>query len=161
MLNSIREFFQQRVLDTGSEPVGEHSLRVATATLMFEMAHADDHVEPREREAMAGLLGDYFELDEVTLEELVTLAADKARQVVCLQEFTRLLNEHFSQGQKLQVVEMLWRVALSDAVLDKYEEAFVRQIADLLYVPHAAFIKAKHRAMETELEHAGSNKKEQ
>lgn len=150
MLDSIRDFFQNRVLDTRSEQVDEHSLRVATATLMFEMAHADDQVEPREREAMADLLGEYFELDEDTLKELISLAADKARQTVCLQEFTRLLNERFSQGQKLQVVEMLWRVALSDAVLDKYEEAFVRQIADLLYVPHAAFIQAKHRAMETE-----------
>ncbi len=150
MLDSIREFFQQRVLDTSPEQVDEHSLRVATATLMFEMAHADDQVEPREREAMAELLEDYFKLDKDTLEELVDLAADKARQAVCLQEFTRLLNEHFSQGQKFQVVEMLWRVALSDAVLDKYEEAFVRQVADLLYVPHVAFIQAKHRAMETE-----------
>jgi uncharacterized tellurite resistance protein B-like protein len=149
MLNSIREFFQQRVLDMGAEPVGEHSLRVATATLMFEMAHADDQIEARERETMASLLGEYFQLDEATRGELLALAADTARQAVCLQEFTRLLNEHFSQAQKQQVVEMLWRVALSDAVLDKYEEAFVRQIADLLYVPHAAFVVAKHRAMET------------
>ena len=149
MLNSIREFFQQHILDAGPESVDEHSLRVATATLMFEMAHADDQVEASEREAMANLLGEYFKLDEATVGELLALATDTARQAVCLQEFTRLLNEHFSQRQKQQVVEMLWRVALSDAVLDKYEEAFVRQIADLLYVPHAAFIKAKHRAMET------------
>lgn len=148
MLNSIRTFFQQHILDAGPESVDEHRLRVATATLMFEMAHADDQVEAREREAMASLLGKYFELDEVTVKELLALAADTARQAVCMQEFTRLLNEHFSQGQKQRVVEMLWRVALSDAMLDKYEEAFVRQIADLLYVPHAAFIEAKHRAMQ-------------
>lgn len=148
MLNSIREFFQQHVLATGPGPVDEHGLRVATATLMFEMAHADDRVDAREHEAMARLLGEYFKLDESILKELLTLAADRARQAVCLQEFTRLLNENFSQGQKVQVVEMLWRVALSDAVLDKYEEAFVRQMADLLYVTHTAFIEAKHRAMQ-------------
>jgi uncharacterized tellurite resistance protein B-like protein len=148
MLNSIREFFQQRVLNTGPESVDEHSLRVATATLMFEMAHADDQVEAREREAMLSLLGEYFKLDEVMLRELLALAADTARQAVCMQEFTRLLNEHFSQEQKQQIIEMLWQVALSDSVLDKYEEAFVRQIADLLYVPHKDFIKAKHRAMQ-------------
>lgn len=148
MLNSIREFFQQRVLNTGPESVDEHSLRVATATLMFEMAHADDQVEAREREAMLSLLGEYFKLDEIMLRELLALAADTARQAVCMQEFTRLLNEHFSQEQKQQIIEMLWHVALSDSVLDKYEEAFVRQIADLLYVPHKDFIKAKHRAMQ-------------
>ncbi|WP_126456928.1 TerB family tellurite resistance protein [Sulfuriflexus mobilis] len=147
MLNSIRDFFQQRVLSSGPEPVDARSLRVATATLMFEMAQADDHIEARERDAITGILCRYFQLDAATVAELLELAAETARHAVCLQEFTRLLNEHFSQGEKQQVVEMLWQVALSDAVLDKYEEAFVRQIADLLYVPHTAFIAAKHRAM--------------
>lgn len=148
MLNSIRDFFRQRVLGTANESDDAHSLRVATATLMFEMAHADDQVESCEYETMLSLLGDYFELDDATQKDLLDIAADTARQAICLQEFTRLLNEHFSQEQKQQIVEMLWRVALSDAVLDKYEEAYVRQVADLLYVPHAAFIRAKHRAIE-------------
>ena len=46
----------------------------------------------------------------------------------------------------MRLVELLWRVAYANEVLHKYEEHLVRKVADLLYVPHTAFIKAKHRA---------------
>ena len=38
---------------------------------------------------------------------------------------------------------MLWRVAFADGRIDKYEEHLVRKAADLLYVPHRHFIRAK------------------
>jgi len=147
MFNSIQEFFQQRILEPLQEieADNESALKLATATLLFEMSHADDEVDDREREAMQTLLRKRFELGEAEVEELVSLAEDTARGAVCMQEFTRLLNEHFSQSQKIQIIEMLWQVAYSDAVLDRYEEHYVRGIADLLYVPHKAYIAAKMR----------------
>jgi uncharacterized tellurite resistance protein B-like protein len=45
---------------------------------------------------------------------------------------------------------MLWRVAYSDACKDKHEEYLVRKIAELLHVPHPAFIRARHK-VEAEL----------
>jgi uncharacterized tellurite resistance protein B-like protein len=46
------------------------------------------------------------------------------------------------------VIELLWRVALSDVHIDKYEEGLIRKVADLLFVPHVDFIQAKHRALQ-------------
>jgi uncharacterized tellurite resistance protein B-like protein len=40
-------------------------------------------------------------------------------------------------------MEGCWHVALSDAVLDKYEEYSIRKIADWLYVSHSEFIRSK------------------
>lgn len=40
---------------------------------------------------------------------------------------------------------MLWRIAYANESLHKYEEYLVRKIAELLYVPHSAFIAAKLR----------------
>jgi uncharacterized tellurite resistance protein B-like protein len=40
----------------------------------------------------------------------------------------------------------LWRLALSDAELDRFEEHTIRKIAELLYVSHVRFIEAKQRA---------------
>ena len=42
----------------------------------------------------------------------------------------------------------MWRVAYADARLSAHEMHVVRKIADLLYVPHAAYIAAKMRAKE-------------
>ncbi len=65
-----------------------------------------------------------------------------------LYEFTRLLNEQLSREERIRIVEMLWRVAFVDSVIDKYEEYYIRKIADLLYVSHRDYIKAKHRVSE-------------
>ncbi len=37
----------------------------------------------------------------------------------------------------------MWRVAYADGHLDKYEEHLIRQVAELTYVPHQDYIRAK------------------
>jgi len=151
MLNSIQSFFQKHILtvhDDDTAEGNEKSLHLATATLLFEMATMDDVIETREREAIQQLLADKFSLDTDMAEELLGLAADTARRATSLQEFTRLLNENFSQKEKQQMIKMLWEVALTDGIIDKYEDLFVRQMADLLYVSHSHLVRAKHQAMD-------------
>jgi len=150
MLNSIQSFFQQHIVSekNGSDLGEEKALHLATATLLFEMAQMDDQIDSREREAIQGLLADKFSISEELAAELIELGADKSRQAVCMQEFTRLLNDNFSQAEKRHMVKMLWEVAISDGVIDKYEDLFVRQIADLLYVRHQDFIQAKHEVVD-------------
>lgn len=148
MLNSIQSFFQQHILSArdNTEAGNEKALHIATATLLFEMAQMDDVIDVREKEAIQRLLADKFSLDEAMTQALYELAADTARQAISMQEFTRLLNENFTQQEKQQMVKMLWEVALSDGIIDKYEDMFVRQMADLLYVPHRHLVRAKHQA---------------
>jgi uncharacterized tellurite resistance protein B-like protein len=55
------------------------------------------------------------------------------------------------------MVEMLWQVAYADDDLDPHEEGFVRKIAELLYVPHKDFIRAKHRAQQSKLSLNGNS----
>ena len=54
-----------------------------------------------------------------------------------------MINQHYTQTEKAQLVEMLWEVAFADAEMEKYEEHLLRKLSDLLYVPHAEFIRAK------------------
>ena len=78
-------------------------------------------------------------------EELLNLAAQQVDNAACLHEFTSLINQSFSKKKKTLIVEMLWRAALADRELNKYEEHLVRKVADLLHVSHKDFIRAKHR----------------
>ena len=45
----------------------------------------------------------------------------------------------------LQIIEMLWRLALSDENLDKHEDYLVRKVADLLYVTNSIVLKIRHK----------------
>lgn len=61
------------------------------------------------------------------------------------ESFNSLINKEYSLDQKVRLIESLWRIAFIDGVLDMNEEYLVRKIADLLHVPHTAFILAKNR----------------
>ena len=144
VLDAIQTFFSARI-----DPVGEehdqHSLQLATAALLYEMLRADHEEHPDERAALEAGLLQTFSLSAEETRQLVELAEREAAGSVSLYEVTTLINQRFSPEEKVQVVEMLWQVAFADGHLDRYEEALVRKIAELIYVPHRAFIQAKHR----------------
>lgn len=117
----------------------------ATATLMLllEVAWADHDISAHELAQMKLALQRLYGLTADTVETLVANAQRDYAAATSVQPFTRALNEHLSIDEKFEVVTEMWRLALSDAHLDKYEEYHVRRIAELLYVPHEHFIAAK------------------
>ena len=119
------------------------SSRVAVATLLVEIARADFEVDPAERIAIRRMLGAAYALDPESADELLARAEDAVEDAVSLYEFTSRLNDELSPAQKVEIIEMLWRVAFADGRIDKYEEHLVRKAADLLHVPHRRFIRAK------------------
>ncbi|OGT33295.1 MAG: hypothetical protein A2W28_00215 [Gammaproteobacteria bacterium RBG_16_51_14] len=148
MLASIKDFFIKRLdcnLETGPEKP-EARIKIATAALMFEIGLADSHIQKEERQLIEQAMRKTFDLNEEDTRELITIAENEIDNAVSLHEFTRLLNERLSRGERNRIIEMLWLVAYADNVLDKYEEYYIRKIADLLYITHADYIRAKHRA---------------
>jgi len=130
-----------------SDPVDqEHVLRVSTATLLIEVSRADFKEEASELEHMRELLAQQFLLNESELDELMDQARESADKLVSLQHITRLLNEQFDENMKIRVIEMMWQVVYADGIKDHYEEHLIRQVAELLYVPHSVFIQARHKA---------------
>ena len=124
----------------------EHALRVATAVLLVETMRADFAVQAAERERLRQLLSQRFGLDEDELDALMAEAEAGADKLVSIQHLTRLLNEHYDHGMKVRVVEMMWQLVYADGYKDHYEEHLIRQVAELLYVSHAEFIQARHKA---------------
>ena len=117
--------------------------RLTVATLLVEIARADFSVDSSERTAIRRMLASAYGLDPGSARILVEEAERAVEEAVSLYEFTSRLNEELSPPEKVEIIEMLWRVAFADGRLDKYEEHLVRKAADLLYVPHRRFIRAK------------------
>ncbi len=124
----------------------EHALRVATAVLMIEVMRADFRVDSTEQQHLRELLEQEFKLTDEELDALIEQAESDADQLVSLQHYTRMLNEHYDHAMKLRVIEMMWQIVYADGEKDHYEEHLMRQVADLLYISHAEFIKARHKA---------------
>ena len=116
---------------------------MATLMLLLEVAWADHDISAHELGQMKAALQRLYGLAPDVVEGLVANAQRDYAVATSVQPFTRALNEHLSIDEKFEVVTEMWRLALSDASLDKYEEYHVRRIAELLYVPHEHFIAAK------------------
>ena len=150
MLKSIKQFFEVHLLldESPSKMPHNHSLRVASAALLIEMMYVDDEIKGVENEKIIQLIRGEFGLTEDETNELIAIAEDQAQQATDLYQFTQLMNQSYTLGQKVKVIEGLWKVALSDNVLDQYEEHLVRKVADLLHVPHGEFIATKIRVID-------------
>jgi uncharacterized tellurite resistance protein B-like protein len=122
-------------------------LELASAALMLEVGRADFSLQPAELDVIRDLLAHYFDLtsDEVSL--LSEEAGERADAATCLFEFTRVVNDTASIEQKRELIGLMWRVAMADQTLSQYEEHVIRKVADLLYLPHSDFIRAKQAAL--------------
>lgn len=147
MIKNIRSFFKKHFADTDTPRDTDHQLMLASATLLVEITCADDIVTESEENALNTLLSEHFTLTAEETSDLLDLARSEKQAATDYYRFTSLLNEHYSQQQKIQLIEYLWRLAYADEALDKFEEHLIRRLADLLHVPHADFIQSKHKVM--------------
>lgn len=127
----------------------EAALRLATAVLMIDVARADRVFEESEFDAMLQLIESHFELTPEQAAELVNAAGEKADDMVSLYEFTQILHKHLDDSEKARIVSLLWQVAYADGRLDKYEDALVLKISDLLYVSRGLVMRLKHDAQQS------------
>jgi uncharacterized tellurite resistance protein B-like protein len=146
MLNRIKQYFDQHLGADSLAQDPEHVLRLAIGALLLEMTHMDGEVWPEQREAVEQAVRGCFDLPEDEANALLDLAEAERSESSDYFQFTSLINRAYAPEQKARLVETLWRVAYANQALHKYEEHLVRKVADLLYVPHSAFIAAKHRA---------------
>jgi uncharacterized tellurite resistance protein B-like protein len=121
--------------------------RLAVAALLYEIALSDFDSSHQERQMMLQIVTKAFNLNSQEAGTLMSLAEAEHQASTDYFQFTRLINNHYSSEQKVDLVESLWRVAFADGELHRYEEHVIRRLADLLYVSHTDFIAAKHRAL--------------
>ena len=121
----------------------EHRNRLAAAALLVETARADFNQDAAEEQAMEKLLVASLGLTQQEVHALVVAASSRVDEAVSLYEFTREINDHFTAEEKTGLISAMWQVAYADGDLDKYEEHLIRQVAELIYVSHADYIRLK------------------
>jgi uncharacterized tellurite resistance protein B-like protein len=157
MLDGIRSFFSRNMAlsaeraEAEQEPGGAaaarqyESIHVAACALLLELAHADDEFAPEERVHIEEALSRHFDLDPQTVEELMRLAEQERRKSVDLFQFTRLIADAYDTGQKMVLVEVMWRVVYADGELAKHEGYLMRKISNLLGLKPGYLAEARKR----------------
>lgn len=152
MLRNLKDLFDTLTASltapTGAQASAdlEHTLQLSTAVLLVEVMRAEPTMQDSERDAVLTALRRKFSLSDDELQRLLDLAHETARTAYDYQRFTTLMNERFTQEQKIRVVEAMWEVAFADHHLDAHEHHVIRKVAGLLHVTHGEYIAAKLHA---------------
>lgn len=138
MLRNLKKIFGA----TEKKPAAP-SPGLAVAQLLLEIARSDLSVTHSEMQVIRVHLSQAYGLSEAQLDALIENAETHVEQAVSLHETVTTVNTLLSADEKSGLIRALWQVAYADQRLDAYEEAMLRRLADLLYVPHTVFIREK------------------
>ncbi len=141
MISTLKALFEMPQRE--SEEARRHRLNIAAAAMLIETARADFTQDAEEQAAMEALLRSSLGLRDEEVNSLMVAATERVDVSTSLYEFTRVINDNYSAEQKVQLIGAMWSVAYADGDLDKYEEALIRQVAELTYVPHQDYIRCK------------------
>jgi len=133
MLDAIRSFFGSSMApDPQQEAVPQDDIRLAACALLLELAHADEDFTDDEAQHLEGAVRRQYGLDSEQAAALIELAEKERANAVDLWQFTKLIKENYSLGQKMVLVEVMWGIVYSDGELSNREEQVMRKVCKLL-----------------------------
>lgn len=158
MLRSIKSFFDKHlvpdeptVADAGKpEPpadAGRRRLALAACALLLELAHADDEFTDVEKEHIEDVMVRHFALPPDEVADLVALADEQRRRSTDLYQFTSLITRSYSEGQRMVLAEVMWRLVYADGQLAKHESYLMRKLSHLLELKPGYLAEARQRAV--------------
>ena len=145
MLVTLKRFFNKDS-ENGPKPNDQktdHDVRVATCALLVEIARIDQEFTKEEMETVLSILKERYGLSEEYADALVVEAEKELEESVDLWQFAKLINENYSNAEKIEIVETLWRIVYVDGKMDKYEHYLMNKLKNLLRLSHNQLIDAK------------------
>ncbi|MCK7459196.1 tellurite resistance TerB family protein [Idiomarina aminovorans] len=146
MLKALQNFFQQN--PTTAEQATLHQVEGLTnnaflsLVLMTEISLADGKLSDEEHDHLLHELENEYDITDNQAENAIKEAVGAVREATSLHDFTAQLKA-LRYEQRVELLETLWVVAYADNKLDPHEESMLRKLADLLYISHADYIRAK------------------
>ena len=135
-------------VDAPPEGEAHGDLERVTALLLVEIARSDHEVAPEELATIRAALAQSSSLEAAELDEIVAESQADAEAALSLHGYVARVNESLDKQGKIRLVEQMWRVALADGDIDRYEEYTIRKLAELLYLKHRDFMQAKLRVLD-------------
>lgn len=106
--------------------------QLAVAALLIEVSQVDHNLSPEQRASVLRLVRERFALAEGAARRLVELADETLAAALDDWIFSKAVREGFAPQERLDVIRMLWEVALADGRLAPFERELVERIGAAL-----------------------------
>jgi uncharacterized tellurite resistance protein B-like protein len=152
MIDLVKKFLGKSSSDaSGAEKeTTSHDVRIATCALLLEMAHIDGEFSESERDSIMTIIKKDYDLSDEHAVALIEAAGEELKRSIDLWKFARLINQNYSTDEKIEIIEMVWKVIYTDGKLDKHEDYLVHKLANLLRLTHKELIDAKAKVLHPE-----------
>ena len=128
-------------------PLPEAEAQVALAALMVAAARSDGDYAESEKHLIDRLMMVRHGLGPFEAAALRAKAEAAEAASADLVRFTRALKDAVPYEDRVELIEALWEVVLADGRRDSAEDALMRKLAGLLYVPDQDVGLARQRVM--------------
>ena len=145
MLENLKHILQ-KVRGSGSLPSTtdrENDLRLATCALMIETAMADNNLSTEEFDKIFQVIRERYNLDSNAVQALIEAAIKEQQEATDVWSFANQINETLTREEKIEVMEMLWKIVYADGKMDKFEDYVTKKFHRLLRIDHPTFIATK------------------
>ena len=132
--------------DSGEEEYKGEDIQ-AVIVLLLEACQIDGETDNVEIEYVTNLLINKFNFTQSEAEENINKTLkNNAERIEIFSQIKIILNE-MDHNERIEVIEMMWGVILSDGVVDDFEANLMRRMNGLLYISGIESAEAKERAI--------------
>ena len=143
MLQSLKNIFSN---DQNIDLEKENKEIDTLSGLMIEAANTDGKITQEELNKISVSLINIFKEDPIIVEKSLTKAFENKDNSRSLYFYTSNLNKSYSVEKKINLIEVLWEIILSDNEVHDFETNLIRRLAGLLYISDVECGNAKIRA---------------
>ena len=147
MFSNLKTAFQNITSKNKNEDEYEGEDIQAVIILLLEACQIDGDTDKIELEYIKNLLINKFNFTPDQAEKNLIEALEKSNERIEIFSQIKIILNEMSHEERIDVIEMMWGVILSDGIVDDFEANLMRRMNGLLYVSGEESALAKQRAL--------------
>ena len=147
MFSNLKTAFQNITSKDKKENEYEGEDIQAVIVLLLEACQIDGDTGKAELEYIKKLLVNKFSFTPDQAERNLLEALEKSDERIEIFSQIKIILNEMDHEERIDVIEMMWGVILTDGIVDDFEANLMRRMNGLLYVSGAESASAKQRAL--------------
>ena len=119
---------------------------ILISTLLVECARSDDNFSDTEKEQIKKILKNKLHLDASEVEKCFEKANESSEKSIEIYSLTKEIRDNFNKDEILFIFELLWKIILSDGIIDDFESSMMTKLTGLFHLTGKENAEAKKNA---------------
>tara|TARA_A100001011_G_C14034019_1_gene724892 strand:+ start:41 stop:490 length:450 start_codon:yes stop_codon:yes gene_type:complete len=115
-------------------------------TLLVECAKSDDNFSETENDLIKRILKNKLHLEDSDIQSCLSKATENSEESVEIYSLTKDIRDNFNKEEILLIFEYLWKIILSDGVVDDFESSMMTKLTGLFHLSGKENAEAKNNA---------------